>query len=110
MARSDPDSQQEIDGRLEYVRGLLEGGELTDDERRDRALSRLADLVSDLAAEVRDLRAELGDVRVRGNGAAQMETLYCPACGRQIELDPASLGPGPTDVVCVHCRAVLEVE
>lgn len=110
MPHSDRDSQQEIDGRLEYVRGLLEGGDLTDDERRDRALARLADLVSDLAIEVRDLRSEVRDLRAGGGGAARVETLYCPACGRQIEMDPAMLGPGPTDVVCTHCRAVLEVE
>lgn len=110
MARREPDSQQEIDGRLEYVRGLLEGGELTDDERRDRALARLADLVSDLAAEVRDLRFELREWRATGDTGVRLETLYCPACGRPIAVDPASLGQGPTDVVCTHCRAVLEVQ
>jgi hypothetical protein len=114
MPRSEPDNEQEIDGRLEYVRGLLEGGELTDEERRERALARLTDLVAELTTEVGGLRAEVRELRASSQppagAAAAPEMLFCPSCGRELAIEPGALGRGPTEISCGHCRAILEVE
>lgn len=108
-----------MEGRLEYVRGLLEAQELTEDERRDRALVALVDQVAELSAgfamltgEVAALREQLA--RARGTESspsalpAATETVFCPGCAGRIPLP--SRRPARFEVDCPQCGATLEVE
>jgi hypothetical protein len=109
----------QLEGRLEYVRGLLEAQELTEDERRDRALVALVDQVSELSAgfalltgEVAALRSQLA--QARGSAAEPVaqppatETVFCPGCAGRIPLP--SRRPARFEVDCPQCGATLEVE
>ncbi len=112
----------ESDSMLEYVRGLLEGSELTEDERRDKALaalvshlSRQTETVAELAAAVEVLRGEVAELRTgRAVSAAPAApdgvTVYCAVCGAAIPLlapwDPS----GPNEVVCHRCGAEMTLE
>jgi len=120
MTRPTTERQPEIDGRLEYVRGLLEGGELPPDERRDRTVAELAAAVADLSAAVRDLGAEVTALHADGRSAgpspgarAQAETMqsiFCPGCGAVIPAGEALRSPGVHVLPCRACGAVVELE
>ncbi len=103
----------QMEGRLEYVRGLLEAQELTEDERRDRALVALVDQVSALTTRVAELTAEVTVLRARlvaPESAAPepgARVVFCPACAARIPLP--RLGSTPLELDCPQCGATLEV-
>ncbi len=108
----------EPDSRLEYVRGLLEGSELTEDERRDRALTALvahltqqADTLAELRASVETLRAEVADLRAgAGQAAPEGAAIYCAVCGAAIPLLAPWNASGPNEVTCQRCGAEMVLE
>jgi len=119
MTRPTTERQPEVDGRLEYVRGLLEGGELSPDERRDRTMAELAAAVAALSGTVGDLRAEVAALRVasrveephtgpRTHPAVQ--SIFCPGCGAVIPIGDAFDAPGVQVLPCRACGAVVELE
>jgi len=103
-----------IDSRLEYVRGLIEGAELSPDERRDRSVAELAAAVAELAAGLRDVRGEVSRMRpsraeLSARGGSRPECLFCPICASKIPLPEPEDGPAPAEVGCPSCGAVLEL-
>jgi hypothetical protein len=101
------------DSRLEYVRGLLEAQELTEDERRDRALLALVDQVTELSSRVARLTDEVQELRIRGSvevprATEPTESVFCPGCATRIGV-PAG-AHAPIEVRCPRCEATLEVE
>ncbi len=112
MSRSEA-RKPEFDARLEYVRGLLEGGELSDDERRDRTLAELASVVGGLAAEVQELRREVASLRAEDSAGAagpRVTALCCPLCRAEVGAGALAKGLGPVEAPCPRCGTVLIFE
>lgn len=109
--------------RADYLRGLVQGGELTPDERRDRSLATLIELVAELTGEVHALRDELAGIRnalaslaagsrddLPAASSGGRATVYCPGCGRAIQLRGELDAPGPVSIACAACGAVLDLD
>lgn len=95
--------------RLDYARGLVEAQELTENERRDRAIAVLIEQVGELTETVGRLAAEVERLRGGGSEGAGRAAVraWCPGCGAAIPL-PAGAS-APLEIACGRCGSVLEV-
>lgn len=113
------DKVSKTGARVSYLRGVLDGQKLSQDERLELVLSTFVDVsdkLLEVLAEVREEQSEIrrllaslrpGDpVEPRAELAPQ---LSCPQCGQRLAIGPELLERGPVELTCPECHLTIEV-
>ena len=115
--------------KVAYIKGLMEGMEITDETKEGKLFSAIVDLLEDMALSVSDLEDEVSEVEtavdeidedlswlegyVLDEEDDEDEDEYfeveCPVCGEEFYIDAeTALKDGET--VCPECGTEIEVE
>lgn len=116
--------------KVSYVKGLIDGLEIGDDTKEDKAINAITDVLEDIAeamdgldqaeAEldeyVNAIDEDLADVEEEVYGSDEDEDedsgfveVVCPSCGEKVYLDQ-ELFDDDEDILCPNCHQPIEFE
>ena len=117
-----------------YIKGLAEGLGLDENNKQDKIIKELIDLVSDMALTVDDIDAGLDELCQQDEDLSDLEgevygdddccdcddddyccdddclEVECPACGSGICIDPSAIDEDDCKIVCPNCKAELNLD
>jgi len=113
------DKVSKTGARVSYLRGVLDGQKLSQDERLELVLSTFVDVTDKLLEVLAEVREEQAEIRrllagfgPSGPGEAQADPapqLSCPQCGQRLAIGPELLEQGPVELTCPECHLTIEV-